>query len=73
MTGIFDYELDELNGFILTADYADYGDFLTTNLANLTNILFHAESAEIRRKGIFGDVNKIDDCEKILRISFISA
>ena len=35
----FDYKLDELHELFITAEYADDGDFLTTNLTNLTNFL----------------------------------
>ena len=67
MTGIF--LTTNLTNY-LTADYTDYGDFWQ----QIKRVFYFTQKAQrYAEKGFLGDVNIIDDCEKILRISFISA
>ena len=46
----FDYEFDQLNGFILTADSADDGDFFDYELNELHELFITAEYAD------YGDI-----------------
>ena len=47
-----------------TTDNEDDKDFLDYEFSELNELVFTQKCADIRRKGIFGDANKINDCEK---------